>query len=105
MASKKLTKKDTQRVAKLAKLDLTSEEINKFTDQLSKVVDYISELDEINTNGVEPTAQTTNLINVFRDDKIDVTSCLTQEEAVSGRDNIKNGYFVVPQILNKTLDL
>ena len=100
-AMTKLTKKDTLQVASLAKLELTPNEVDKFTTQLTKVVDYISHLDEVNTKGVEPTAQTTNLTNVVREDKIDETRVLTQAEALSGTDKTKNGYFVVNAILRK----
>ena len=99
----KLTKKDTQKVAVLAKLKLSPSEIDKFTLQLSKIIDYISELNEVNTTDTEATAQTTNLINVLRDDDIKITNCLTQDEALSGTDKTLNGFFVVPQILKKNL--
>ncbi|CAN5319413.1 Asp-tRNA(Asn)/Glu-tRNA(Gln) amidotransferase subunit GatC [soil metagenome] len=101
MRMAKLTLDDTKHVAKLAKLDLTEDEINKFTPQLSKVLDYISELDEVDTKNTEPTAQTTGLTNVLREDEINPLYTLTQEEALSGTENTKNGFFVVPQILNK----
>ncbi len=86
----KLTKKDTIRVAELAKLKLTPKEIDKFTPQLAAVVDLMNELNEIDTEGIEPTAQTTNLENVMRVDAIDAIKCLPQD-----------GFFEVPQILHK----
>lgn len=101
MSMTKLNKNDTLRIANLAKLKLTPREIDKFTIQLSQIVSHISEFDEVNTKNVEPTAQTTNLTNVMREDKIDETRVLTQDEALSGTDKTKNGFFVVPQILSK----
>lgn len=101
MAMAKLLKKDTQKIAELAKLKLNLAEIDKFTIQLSKVVDYISQLDQVDTKDTEPTSQTTGLTNVLREDEINITNCLTQDEALSGTDKIKNGFFVVPQILHK----
>ncbi len=101
MSMTKLNKNDTLRVANLAKLNLTPSEIDKFTIQLSQIISHISELDEVNTKNVEPTAQTTNLTNVMREDKIDETRVLTQDEALGGTDKTKNGFFVVPQILSK----
>lgn len=86
----KLTKKDVLHVAKLAKLTLTPKEITKFQEQLSKIVDYISQLSEVDTANLEPTSQTTGLENVFRIDEIKSTS-LTQH----------NGYFVVNAVLDK----
>lgn len=97
----KLSTDDTKHVAKLAKLDLTSDEISKFTKQLSGIINYISELSQVDTRSIEPTAQTTNLTNVTRSDTAMSDKCLTLDEALSGTENVKNGSFVVPQILNK----
>lgn len=98
----KLTKKDTLHVSKLAKLNLTEREVDKFTTQLSNVIDHISELSKVDTRGIEPTAQTTGLISVLRDDEIDVTNCLTQDEALSGTENTENGFIVTKAILDKS---
>ncbi|HSX48653.1 MAG TPA: Asp-tRNA(Asn)/Glu-tRNA(Gln) amidotransferase subunit GatC [Candidatus Saccharimonadales bacterium] len=97
----KLTKKDTLHVSKLAKLDLTDREIDKFTTQLSNVLDHVSELSKVNTDSVEATAQTTGLTNVLREDEIDVTNCLTQDEALSGTENTDNGFIATKAILSK----
>ncbi|HWA51901.1 MAG TPA: Asp-tRNA(Asn)/Glu-tRNA(Gln) amidotransferase subunit GatC [Patescibacteria group bacterium] len=99
----KLTLDDTKKVASLARLQLTDKEIEKFTKQLSKVLDHIDELNQIDTKNVEPTSQTTGLVNVLRNDEIDETKVLTQDEALSGTENTINGFFVVPQILNKNV--
>ncbi len=84
-----LTRDDVLHVAKLAKLDLTNEEVARFQRQLSKIVDYISQLSEIDTSSLEPTSQTTGLENVFRKDEVKPSSYT------------RNGYFVVNAILDK----
>lgn len=100
----KLTKTEVEHVARLAKLELTPNEITKFQGQLSKIVDYISQLSEVDTSSLEPTSQTTGLENVFRIDEIKTSSCLSQEETLSGTDKTHNGYFVVDAVLeNKDL--
>ena len=99
----KLTKSDVQHVADLAKLDLTEDEIKKFLPQLSEIVDHISELQKVDTEGVTPTSQTTGLTNVLRDDVIKPSS-INQDEALSGTDNIYNGMFKVPAILEGRTD-
>lgn len=91
-------------IAKLAKLNLTDEEIDKFTLQLSSVIDYFSELSDIDTTEVEPTSQTTGLENVGREDQIMGDESLTQEQALSGTDKIYNGYFKVKAILEGRSD-
>ncbi len=101
MGMTKLTKKDTLHVSKLAKLDLTEKEVDKFTTQLSHVVDHISELSTVDTELIEPTSQTTGLTNVLREDEIDVTNCLSQDEALSGTEDTENGFVTTTAILKK----
>ena len=96
----KLTEKDVTHVANLARLTLTKEELIIFSEQLSEVVSYVSELNKVDTKSVEPTSQTTKLVNVFRND-LEVDTGLTGDEVLSGTDKTHNGYFVVPQIVSK----
>jgi len=98
MAMSKLSIKDVEHVARLAKLKLTSQEILKYQKQLSEVVSYVSELSEVDTSTVEPTSQTTGLTNILRSDELKASE-LTQEEALSGTEKTHNGYFVVPMVL------
>ncbi len=96
-----LTTDDVMHVAKLAQLKLTKEEIEKYKEQLSNVLNYFDELNEVDTKGTDPTSQTTGLVNVMRQDEIDATHVLSVADATSGTDKIKNDYFVVPAILDK----
>ena len=100
-AMAKLTEDDVLHVAKLAKLTLSDEELQKFQKQLSAIVEYINQLEEIDTSKVEPTSQTTGLENVTREDEVKPDNTLSQEEALSGTDRTFNGYFVVDAILEK----
>ena len=95
----KLDKKEVLHVAKLARLTLSPEEEEKFAKQLSQVVEYIGQLAEVNTEGVEPTSQTTGLTDVFRTDELKGQNNLSKENALSGSDKIHNGYFVVDAVL------
>ncbi len=95
-----LSRDDVLHVAKLAKLTLTPNEITKFQEQLSKIVDYISQLSEVDTSNLEPTNQTTGLENVFRTDEVKSNS-FSQDEALSGSDKTHNSYFVVDAVLDK----
>ena len=65
-----LSKEEVEKIAILARLGLTEEEKEKFTAQLSSILDYVEQLKEINTEGVEPSAQVTGLENVMRDDVV-----------------------------------
>jgi len=100
----KLTKADVLHIAKLAKIEINDEEVEKYSKQLSFVVDYFGALSEVDTKNIEPTSQTTGLENVFRADDINSENCLTQEEAISGSDKIYNGYFKVGEILTERTD-
>lgn len=100
----KLTRDDVLHVAKLAKLTLSKGEIEKFRKQLSEVISYISQLSEVDTKNTKPTAQTTGLENVKRDDGVRSEDSLSQEEALSGTDKTHNGYFKVGAILEERSD-
>jgi aspartyl-tRNA(Asn)/glutamyl-tRNA(Gln) amidotransferase subunit C len=86
----KLTKKDVLHVAELSNLILTDSEVKKLTPQLDKIIEFVGILNEVDTNGIEPTSQTTGLVNRLRDDVIDSTNSLKQDD-----------YFKVPAILSK----
>ena len=100
----KLTKANILHIAKLAKIEITDKEVEKYSEQLSKVIDYFGSLSEVNTENVEPTSQTTGLENVTRSDLVKTEGSLTQDEAVSGSDNIYNGYFKVKAVLTERTD-
>ncbi len=65
-----LTKEEVLHIAKLARLELTPEEVDKFRTQLSEILEYIGQLQKIDTAGIEPTSQITGLQNVTRDDLV-----------------------------------
>lgn len=66
----KLTTEEVKHIAKLARLGITDEEVEKFSSQLSDILSHAKMLDEVDTKGVEPIAQITGLKNVtFKDDE------------------------------------
>ena len=89
---------DIQHIAKLAKLLIDAEQEKLFTSQLTAILAFVSKLQEIPTDNVEPTAQVTGLINVYREDVVDQLRILTQAKALSNAKKTHNGYFVVPSI-------
>lgn len=88
----KLNKEEVQKVAKLANLTLSPEEVEKFSGQLSKILDYIEELNQVDTLGVEPCFNVVSKENVLREDIEEVG--LTQEEALANTQLKKDGFFV-----------
>ena len=100
----KLTIDEVKHVAKLSNLSMNDEEIATYQKQLSEVINYVEELQEVDVEGVEPTNQTTELINVTRSDEINPTRVLDQESAITEADQAHNGYFVVPAVITKEYD-
>ena len=65
-----LTTEQVRHIAKLARLRLTDMELEKFPRELTSILQYVDMLKEVDTSGVEPTAQVTGQTNVFREDEI-----------------------------------
>ena len=65
-----ISKEQVEAVSKLARLELFGEELDKFKDQLSEILKYIDQLQEVNTRGVDTTAQVTGLENSWRSDQV-----------------------------------
>ncbi len=78
-----LTKEEVLQIAKLARLDLTEAEVDKFKDQLSSVLDLFKKVDEIDLKETPETSQVTGLGNVWRSDEVlcqeDLTCCTTEQ--------------------------
>lgn len=96
----RLTKEKVKHVARLAGLTLTAKELVKFQKQLSDILDYVAQLDEVNTSKAEPTSQVTGLENVFRKDEPSLS--LTQDEVLSGAKEKHNHFFKIKGIFNET---
>jgi aspartyl-tRNA(Asn)/glutamyl-tRNA(Gln) amidotransferase subunit C len=75
----KLTKEDVKKIANLARLGLTDEEIERFAPQLTDILSYVALLDEVDTTGVPETCQVTGLASVSREDVVDQSLSTTEE--------------------------
>lgn len=65
-----LSRDDVLKLARLARLSLTDEEVNEYARELSEILQYVELLQKADVNGIEPTNQVTGLTNVMRDDTI-----------------------------------
>ena len=65
-----ISKEEVLKAARLARIELTDEEVTKFQTQLSGILDYVDQLQAVDTRGVKETAQVTGLENVFRVDEV-----------------------------------
>lgn len=95
----KITLKEVEHVARLARLELTAEEKERMQAQLDSILSYIDTLSELDTTAVEPTSHILPMTNVFREDT--VTSSLTQEEALANAPDRHDRLFRVPRILEE----
>jgi aspartyl-tRNA(Asn)/glutamyl-tRNA(Gln) amidotransferase subunit C len=94
-----LTKDQVRHVAKLANLPLTEEEEEKFSTQLSAVLEYIDKLNQVETKGVDPTYNTSGNVSVTREDE--PTDSLTQDQATKNVSNTKDGFFVTKGVFTE----
>lgn len=88
----KLSTDEVAHVGKLANLPLTNEELEKYSEQLSAIVEYIDQLEGVDVSGVEPIYDVSPNKSVMREDE--VQKSLAQEEALQNGSNVKNGFFV-----------
>lgn len=93
-----LTKEEVKHIAKLANLTLSEKEVEIFSGQLSETISYVEKLNELQTESVLPTSQTTGLINVFREDN--VTPSFSQEQALGNAKKTYKGYFVTKAVFD-----
>ena len=94
----RIDKSQVRHVAKLARLELSADEVEKLSGQLSAILEYIEKLNELDTESVEPLAHCLAIHNVFREDQVkeslDVESALTNAPERDGH------FFKVPKILD-----
>ncbi len=92
-----LTRTQVEYIAELAKLSLTEAEIERYTEQLSAVLDYASQLQSVDTSNIPPTASVLPLTTVLRDDV--VRPSLSPEQAVANAPDAIEGQFRVDAVL------
>jgi len=92
-----LSSEDVAKVALLARLRLSPDELASFTNQLNSIVDYVAQLQELDTGGVEPLAHGVELTNVFRDDVRG--PALDREQALANAPRRSREGFLVPAVL------
>lgn len=93
----KVTKKDLADVAVLSRLSIVAEEEDKYLGQLDAFLQYVENLEGVDTAEVQPTTYALPMQNVFRADE--VKTSLAREAALSNAPLAEDGYFKVPKIL------
>jgi len=97
--SEELTPDVVRRVARLSRLKLDEAEVAKLATELSKVLHYVDQLNELDVSNVEPMAHAIELTNVFRADE--PRPSLPREAALSNAPKSDGKYFLVPPILDE----
>ena len=92
-----VTIKDVEHVAKLARLQFTDAEKEKFTHQLNDILAYMEKLNELDTSKVEPLSQVIELKNVFREDTVRPSS--PREEILKNAPDKNEEFFKVPKVI------
>ncbi len=93
----KITANEIKHIAHLARLELDKAEVETMTTQLGTILDYITTLNELDTQGIPATTHTTAMENAFREDFN--TPSLSQEEALANGPCRNDEAFVVPRII------
>ena len=95
----KVTEKDIKTVASLSRLRINEEESGKVMEQLDRFLNYVENLQSVDTSKIEPTTYALPMQNVFREDE--VKPSLDRELALSNAPLKEDGYFKVPRVLEE----
>ena len=93
-----ITEGVVRHAARLSRLELAADEVARFQKQLERILDYVAQLNEVDTDGVQPTTHVlSSMKNVFRDDE--VRPSLSTDEALSNAPARHQDFFKVPKVI------
>ena len=93
----KISSSDVRKVAQLARLELPDDQIETYTEQLEDILSYVDQLQEIDTQNVNPTTRAVEVVNAMREDLVDV-KC-SREDILNQAPHREGDFFRVPKIL------
>ena len=96
---KRISSDEVKKVAQLARLELNESEINQHAEQLEKILEYIKQLEKINTEDVPCTTRAIEVVNVLRKDEN--RNYENSEEILDLAPSRENKFFKVPKIINE----
>lgn len=91
-----ISTEDVKYVAKLARLELNENEVDQFSKQLGDILKYVEQMNEVNTENIEPMAHPIPVVNVMREDIVKYEQ--TKEELMKNAPLEEDGFFRVPKI-------
>lgn len=89
-----ISRDEVLHVARLARLELSEDELDRFAEQLSAILDAVGKVAELELDGVEPTSHPLDLLNVWAEDE--PKPCLDADEALANAPDRDDDYFRVP---------
>lgn len=92
-----LDEKQVEHIAKLANLTLTHNEVSHLGTELSSVLEYIKQLEEVDTSNVIPTFQTSNNTNIFLNEEVGNRTLSVTNALLDAKDKTKN-LFIIPSM-------
>ena len=96
---KRISSDEVKKVAQLARLELNESEIQQHAEQLEKILEYINQLDKINTENISCTTRAIEVVNVLRKDEM--KNYENPEELLDLAPSRENKFFKVPKIINE----
>ena len=97
--SDRITREEVVHVAKLARLELATDEIDAFTEQLARVLEHAADVESLEVDDVPPTSHPLPLVNVFREDV--VTPSIDRDEVLAQAPLAESDMFRVPPVLGE----
>ncbi len=91
-----ISREEVLHVARLARLALTEDEVERFREQLSAILDAVGKVSELDLAGVPPTSHPLDLVNVLAEDE--PAPSLTREDALANAPDPEEGFFGVPPV-------
>ncbi len=91
--------KTVDKIASLSKLEFNGDEKEAIVKDMNKMLDFVSKLSEVDTEGVKPLIHITDEVNVLRPDEIRIE--ITQKEALKNAPKKDSTYFKIPKVLNQ----
>ena len=93
----KISKNEVLDTAELARLEFEESELDKFTEQLGRILEYIEDLNELDTEKIEPTSHVLELSTPLREDKVE--QLITSDDALKNAPESEDDFFVVPKVI------
>ena len=95
----KISPEDVQKVASLARLDLPENKLEIYATQLENILDYVAQLEKVDTSNVLPTARAVEVVNVVREDEVELNE--SRDNLLELAPNREGDFYRVPKILTE----